>query len=187
MTNFIGSRQSGHRGAVGVSGDIAPQDRPRRRAGNSGDVLRWIQPAVVALQCGRRLAKLRREFKQRLANGETLATRLECDRYETARYGAVPLVDAVATRDADGRVTVFAVNRSTTGDVGLDIDLDGFGSPVHPTATTLADRDPYAANTLADPDRVAPYANETVHVDDGMVSIVLPPVSWTVIVLEPQA
>ena len=46
-------------------------------------------------------------------------------------------------------------------------------------AVTLADADVYAKNTLAEQDRVTPAANASAALADGMLTIELPPVSWT--------
>ena len=39
-----------------------------------------------------------------LARGVTLELKLDCPTYETALYGDVPVVDAVATHDAESRI-----------------------------------------------------------------------------------
>ena len=64
----------------------------------------------------------------RLARGDGAAGRARARRpYDTARYGAVPVVDAVATHDEDtGDVTVFAVNRDLTEPVDLAVPLTAF-------------------------------------------------------------
>jgi alpha-L-arabinofuranosidase len=49
---------------------------------------------------------------------------------------------------------------------------------------TLSDDDVYAANTLADPERVTPHANGSLSRTDGCLTIALPPVSWTVIEID---
>ena len=46
-------------------------------------------------------------------------------------------------------------------------------------AVTLADADAYAKNTLADSGRVKPAANAHAAIADGVLTIELPPVSWT--------
>jgi alpha-N-arabinofuranosidase len=50
-------------------------------------------------------------------------------------------------------------------------------------ATTLADSDVYAKNTLADQHRVTPHANPSATLADGVLTVELPPVSWTAIAL----
>jgi alpha-L-arabinofuranosidase len=46
-------------------------------------------------------------------------------------------------------------------------------------AQTLSDTDVYAKNTLEHPERVGLMRNKSVSVRDGIVTITLPPVSWT--------
>ena len=46
-------------------------------------------------------------------------------------------------------------------------------------AQTLADEDVYAKNTLAEKERVGLKLNESVRIGDGVISVALPPVSWT--------
>ncbi|WP_395103908.1 alpha-N-arabinofuranosidase [Actinomadura sp. SCN-SB] len=114
----------------------------------------------------------------RHAAGDVLDVQPESPRRETAKYGPVPVLDAVAARDPEtGRTTVFAVNRSTTDPLDLTITVQTSAAE----ATTLADSDPYARNTAADPDRVTPRPNPDVVVDGDHVRVVLPPVSWNVI------
>jgi hypothetical protein len=50
-------------------------------------------------------------------------------------------------------------------------------------AQTLSDDDLSAANVLADPERVGLTANDSAVPGDGVVTITLPPVSWTAVSL----
>src|SRR3712207_7355296 len=51
----------------------------------------------------------------RLARGEVLQVVVRAPTYPTEKYGEVPVVDAVATHDAEtGGLALLAVNRSTT-------------------------------------------------------------------------
>jgi alpha-N-arabinofuranosidase len=122
----------------------------------------------------------------RLAQGEVLKLALEVPGYQTAKYGEVPVVDAVATRDSEtGATAVFLVNRSLDEAITVTVDVERLG-PLRIIEThTLADADPFAANTLEDQDRVAPSANESARLDDGVLTIELPPVSWSAIALTP--
>ena len=119
----------------------------------------------------------------RLARGEVLRVEPRGPVYETARYGEAPVIDAVATHDAEsGEVTVFVVNRSRTEGVELTVALTGFGAGLRVAESwTLADDDLSAANTADQPDRVVPRPAESVAVDGGVLRATLPPVSWTAI------
>jgi len=120
----------------------------------------------------------------RLATGSALEVKLESPEYETALYGSVPLIDAVATHDeATGRTAIFLINRSQTDDAAVTIDLEALGGVRLVSAQTLSDADVNAKNTLEQPDRVALADNGSVTVSGGTVSVTLPPVSWTAIEL----
>ena len=119
----------------------------------------------------------------RLARGEALRIPIESPTHSTAVYGEVPLVDAVATSDAEsGRTALFLVNRSTTESVTVTADISALGAVGVLESHTVADDDVTAKNTLEDPERVAPRA-AAVSIADGLLSIELPPVSWTAVSL----
>ncbi|MCS5716302.1 alpha-N-arabinofuranosidase [Herbiconiux sp. CPCC 205716] len=120
----------------------------------------------------------------RLATGDALDVKLESDDYETAVYGTVPLVDAVATHDAStGSTSVFLVNRSQHEPATVTIDIAALGAVAVREAQTLTDTDTSAKNVLGDEERVGLVATESVVVGDGGVTIILPPVSWTALSL----
>jgi alpha-N-arabinofuranosidase len=120
----------------------------------------------------------------RLARGEALELKLDAPCYATDRYGSVPVVDAVATLDADaGRAAVFLVNRSTDETVTVTVDVASLGAVELVESHTLADGDVYAKNTLDDPVRVAPRPNDSIRIAGGELTVTLPPVSWTALAL----
>jgi alpha-N-arabinofuranosidase len=115
----------------------------------------------------------------RLARGTVLRVAVESPSYETAAYGLVPLVDAVATLDDDtGEVAVFMVNRGQDGSTTVSIDISSPGPVRLGESMTLADDDPNAANTLEQPNRVAPSPNQSARIDDNVLTVELPPISW---------
>ncbi|HYP46107.1 MAG TPA: alpha-N-arabinofuranosidase [Propionibacteriaceae bacterium] len=117
-----------------------------------------------------------------LGRGVALRARLTSERYDTARYGSIPTVDAAATHDAESsRVSVFVVNRSRSDETDLTIELDGITPESEASATTLHDDDPSAANVLSDPERVGTQPNQSLILGGGMASVTLPPCSWTVL------
>ncbi|WP_345762387.1 alpha-N-arabinofuranosidase [Diaminobutyricibacter sp. McL0608] len=110
--------------------------------------------------------------------------------YETEKFGDVPLIDAVASLDeGTGKIALFAVNRSTDEGASLEIDLAGRLDldAFIVTARTLSDNDINASNTLENPDRVGLAENTTIAAEGGVLRIELPAVSWTEILLTPQA
>ncbi|KAF2411833.1 alpha-L-arabinofuranosidase [Microbacterium sp. B35-04] len=121
----------------------------------------------------------------RLARDVALELKLDSPTYSTELYGDVPIVDAVATHDeSGGGTTVFIVNRSLSDEVSLEVDVVALGRIANATAVSLFDDDIHAANTLDDPERVAPRTNSSVHADDGKITVTLPPVSWTVLTFD---
>ena len=109
---------------------------------------------------------------------------LEVPTYPTAVYGEAPLVDAVATRDPEtGAAAVFVVNRSLDEAITVSIDVERLGALRVAETHTLSDEDPFAANTLEDRERVSPAANDSARLEEGVLTIELPPVSWTAISL----
>jgi alpha-L-arabinofuranosidase len=118
----------------------------------------------------------------KLAKGNALKVKLESDAYTTDVYGVVPLVDAVATFDADtGTTAVFLVNRSQTEEANVTIDVSSLKGAIVLDAQTLSDADVYAKNTLENPERVGLTSNKSIAGRDGIVAITLPPVSWTAV------
>ena len=114
----------------------------------------------------------------RLASGEVIRPVIEGPTYGTARHGEAPVIDAVATVD-DGRAAVFLVNRDLKESARVTIDVRSLASTQITEAVTLANADVYAKNTLADQERVKPAANASAALTDGVLTIELPPVSWT--------
>ncbi|TLM72230.1 alpha-N-arabinofuranosidase [Pseudarthrobacter sp. NamB4] len=120
----------------------------------------------------------------RLAVGVALDIRVETDQYHTDELGVVPLVDAVATHDADsGRAAVFLVNRSLTDAVTVTVDLAALGDLSLLETHMMSDPDVYARNTKDAPDRVTLKPNPTAKLAQNILAVTLPPVSWTAVAL----
>ena len=101
--------------------------------------------------------------------------------YDCADFDAVPYVDAAATEDDEGNVTIFAVNRSLDEPAELTGDLRGFGGLRILEHIVLTHEDVKAVNTEENPDNVAPVTVDGDTVENGRLTAVLPPVSWNVI------
>jgi alpha-N-arabinofuranosidase len=81
------------------------------------------------------------------------------------------------------RAAAFLVNRDLNEAAQVTIDVRGLGSSRIAAAITLADPDVYAKNTFAEQNRVTLSANMSATLADGMLTIELPPTSWTAIAL----
>ncbi|MEO8908431.1 MAG: alpha-N-arabinofuranosidase [Microbacteriaceae bacterium] len=118
----------------------------------------------------------------RLAQGVVLRPKIESDRYQTAVYGEADLIDSVATFDDEsGRGALFVVNRDQENARTVSVDARSLGVTQLLEAVTLSDDDVYARNTLTDQRRVVPHHNTNAAVTDGMITVTLPPVSWTAV------
>jgi alpha-N-arabinofuranosidase len=125
----------------------------------------------------------------RLAKGEVLQVNLRTPTYDTARYGTVNTLDAVATHDPDnGDLAVFVVNRHQTDTAAVDVDLRRFPPGLEIVeAWTLSDEDLTAVNTQQSPTRVTPRPTASIELSETSLSLQLPPVSWTVVALSRAA
>jgi alpha-N-arabinofuranosidase len=102
---------------------------------------------------------------------------------DTALYGPVPTVDAVATYEADSEaLAIFLVNRDQSQEAHLRIDLRTFAAPQVVEHLVVADDDPDACNTAEAPDRVRmQLASGSAQVDGGILTLTVPALSWSVV------
>ena len=112
----------------------------------------------------------------KFGRGLSLRTALDCPCYEAGQYGTVPCLETITTYDEAARaLCVFAVNRSETDSVALELAADGFPALQKIEHLVLRSDDRKAVNTAAQPDRVVP---ETL---PPAADNVLPPLSWNVL------
>ncbi|HEV7956485.1 MAG: alpha-L-arabinofuranosidase [Microbacteriaceae bacterium] len=124
----------------------------------------------------------------RLARGEVLRPRIDVETYATTVYGDAPLVDAVATVDAEvGKSALFLVNRSQTESIEVSIDVAGLAATAIDEALTLHDDDVYAKNTLPNRERVGLRDLPGAVLEGGTLTVTLAPVSWSAIALGGRA
>ncbi|MEU4798808.1 alpha-N-arabinofuranosidase [Streptomyces sp. NPDC023327] len=117
----------------------------------------------------------------RYGRGTVLDVRVDSPTYDTAKFGEVPLLHATAVRADDGTVTVFAVNRDRSHPLPLEVTLSGLEPGAVIEHTAVADADPEARNTLADPERVTPHDVPGTRLANGVLTATLEPLSWNVI------
>lgn len=124
----------------------------------------------------------------RLAQGVALDLTVDAGTYPTSRHGEVPLVDIAATLDTQSAsAAVFLVNRSLSDPVTVTVDMSALGGVTVRESHVMADDDVYAKNTLDNPMRVTPKPAEGIVIKEGVMTVTLPPVSWTAIGLDYQA
>ena len=116
--------------------------------------------------------------------GTSLRAVVKSPVYDCKDFDAVPVLDAAATADENGDVTVFCVNRGMEEDCLLNLDLRSFGELRLKEHILLHHDDVRAVNTEADPDQVKPSAGPGGKVEGGRAEICLPALSWNVLRFE---
>jgi alpha-N-arabinofuranosidase len=118
----------------------------------------------------------------RHGRGTVLRTPVTAPAYDTPAFGAVPKADAIAVlSDSGDELTVFAVNRDQHDPLPVAIDVRSLPALHAAHHTYIGDDDPSAANTRDTPDRIGPRRGAATAVRDGMLDVVLPPLSWNML------
>ncbi len=121
-------------------------------------------------------------FRQ-YAHGQSLAPLTRAPLYATKQFGDMPLVDVSACYDAAaGHHAVFIVNRSQSETVPAELCWQGAAPKAMTAIHQLAGTDPKAANTFDQPNAIVPSTLPGRPVEDGHLSLALPPLSLTVLV-----
>jgi alpha-N-arabinofuranosidase len=132
----------------------------------------------------------------RMGRGRVLQTLVDSPTY-AARYNdpngpideffplpAVPYLKLAAVHDDKaGTLTVFALNRSLTEELPLELLAEGFKSLSVKQALQVCDPDLKAINSKDQPERIAPKPLAAVRVTGEKLSAKLAPASWNVIQL----
>ena len=106
--------------------------------------------------------------------------------YDCKDYEGVPVLDAMATRDDDGSLTVFCVNRDLSEECLLSLDLRSFGELEMTEQIVLHHSDVHAVNTEEKPDEVVPVRVPVKSIAGEMPQILLTPLSWNVLRFRPK-
>jgi len=115
------------------------------------------------------------------AKGDVLRLAVRCGTVATAKFGDVPVIDAVATRDPEtGDIALFLVNRQTDGDEEVVVDLGAVQTCAVAEAVVLSNPDSTWSASPSDSTSVAPESLP-VRVDDDGFRFNLPPVSWAMV------
>ena len=110
--------------------------------------------------------------------GTCMQTKIDAPTY-TSDYGELPVVESALIFDEKkDEVKIFALNADQTEDVSLSIDLNGYGNKCVKEHYVLDGKDLSAVNTFNNPDSVVMKKMEIAG-----DSVVLPALSWNVIVL----
>jgi alpha-N-arabinofuranosidase len=131
-------------------------------------------------------------FALTAGNSHRLALRaqVESATVSTSRFGHVEAVEVAATSDPDsGALSIFLVNRSLSEPADVTIDLgpavERFRDLHLRSALTLSDADIEARNTIDEPNRIEPKRNDSAVLNGGTITLTLPAVSWTMVLVAP--
>ena len=116
--------------------------------------------------------------------GTSLRAIVDSPVYDCIDYEGVPVLDAAAVADDDGRVTIFCVNRDMQEDCLLDLDLRSFGKLAMKEHLVMHHDDVKAVNTEENPNCVVPAPAAVEKTESGMTQIRIPALSWNVITFE---
>lgn len=119
----------------------------------------------------------------RLAHGRVLRAVTKSPSYVAKAFPEVPYLYAtVIDNPADGTTTIFALNRSLSDTLEVDVELRGLGADRRLVAATeIHHSNLKAVNTKDAPNTVAPKTNNDVQVDGERLKIRLKPASFNVI------
>ncbi len=118
----------------------------------------------------------------RYGRGTALDVQVRSPHYECAKFGAVPLLDAVAVNDEEhDSLTLFAVNRSIGAMLPVEGDVRGVPGYQVLEHLVLEHEDRLAQNTAEHPDTVVPHRLGDAALAGGRLTASLPPLSWNVI------
>jgi alpha-N-arabinofuranosidase len=118
------------------------------------------------------------------AAGKALEPLVAAPEYETKLYGSMPLLDVSASYDeANDQGAVFIVNRSQTETLTTDVTWQGAAPRKVLSASQLSGTDPGATNTFENPNTIVPQQLNNLTMQDGRLTVQLPPLSFTVVSL----
>ena len=113
--------------------------------------------------------------------GKVLSAQSVSPTYDSKEFSEVPFVEStVIHNEENGEVVVFAVNRSETDTLSLDIQLGDFEGLSIIEATELAEYDP-KLTTEEKHDAMEIKPNDSFKVDESIVEGELKPLSWNMI------
>ncbi|MCI0712815.1 MAG: alpha-N-arabinofuranosidase, partial [Chloroflexi bacterium] len=118
----------------------------------------------------------------KLVSGNALDVAVKAPMYETKQFGDMPLLDVSASHNAEtGSNAVFMVNRSLTESVPVELCWQDLKPTSVSSAHQLAGADPKAVNSFENPNHVIAVPIDPPQVNDGCVTLLLPPLSFTVL------
>jgi alpha-L-arabinofuranosidase len=118
-----------------------------------------------------------------LASGTSLDVAVQSPRYETIKFGDMPLLDVSASYDeTSGKCVVFIVNRSQTESLPTELNWQARAPRSIDAVYQMSGSDPKVFNSLENPNQIVPVRLAVLPiVQDKIAELLLPPLSFTVI------
>ncbi|MGL4696572.1 arabinosylfuranosidase ArfA [Enterococcus larvae] len=118
------------------------------------------------------------------SRGKAMLTTIVSDQYDSKDFSDVPYLESIIVDDEErNELVVFAVNRSQSEEMHLDIDLHGYKIQSVSECSTLAGYELKETNKKGQ-EIVKPVANNQISITDIGINVVLPVLSWNMIRLE---
>ena len=114
--------------------------------------------------------------------GKVLKTLTKCGKYDSKDYTDVPVLDTIAVENEEkGELTIFAVTKDMDEDILTSFLLQGYDGYKPVEHIALQNDDGKAANSITRPDIVIPVNRPLPQMDNGMLEVRLPKLSWNVL------
>jgi alpha-N-arabinofuranosidase len=123
-------------------------------------------------------------FASRFGRGTALDLKVDVPGYDTDAYSNVAYADVAGVLNADGAVTLFAVNRHASEAVDVEVSLTGFGNLRLIDHQVIRHPDLEATNTAANQDNVIPQPGTGARLENGILRASLPPHSYQMLRLK---
>jgi alpha-N-arabinofuranosidase len=110
--------------------------------------------------------------------GKSLVPVLHCPTYVAGDRGETPVLDVSSSLSEEGKLAVFAVNRSQAEPATLVVKLEDARIRELGSVEELTGPGPKAANTWDDPNVIVPTTGSARLADDGMAELAVPPLGF---------
>jgi alpha-N-arabinofuranosidase len=118
----------------------------------------------------------------RLASGVALDVAVKAPLYETAKFGAMPLLDVSSSYDeANQTNSIFIVNRCLADSLPAEIYWQDRVPQTISAVYQLAGTDPKAVNSFENPNQITSVKVPAPTLKDRCIQLVLPPLSFTAV------
>lgn len=117
-----------------------------------------------------------------LASGAALDVEVSAPKVATKKFGDMPALDVSSSYDAETNTNVvFIVNRSQSDSIPLTLHWQASKPKSVKSARQLSGKDPKAFNSFENPHQIVPVSITVPEVKDGASTVLLPPLSFTVL------